>query len=151
VEALKPFADLRGPGTRGQLLGGYGGSQVENLSDRVSVSIGDLPARVGAALATSVPNLLGARRVDEPIAAQGRDWLRWPMAVFALLAIARVFWRLARVRQKPGALRSELEHAAFAWYLLGVGVIAIAAFVVTRPVEAASLRYALLGLLAPVG
>lgn len=151
VEALKPLADLRGPGTRGQLLGGYGGSQVENLADRVSVNPADLPARVRAALATSVPGLIGARHLDEPLAVQGRDWVRWPAALVALAAAIRIAVLLAALRRRPGALGSELEHSAFGWYLAGVGLVAVAAFVITRPVEAASLRYALLGLLLPIG
>src|SRR4030095_10097737 len=34
IEALKPLADLAGPGTRGQLLGRFAGSQVENPAAR---------------------------------------------------------------------------------------------------------------------
>lgn len=151
VEALKPLADLRGPSTRGQLLGGYGGSQVENLADRIAINPADLPSRVRAAVVTSVPSLIGAKHLDEPLAVQGRDWIRWPLAAFALAALVRVAMLLHGLRKRPGARRSELEHSAFGWYVAGVGLVAIAAFVISRPVEAASLRYALLGILLPIG
>ena len=82
IEALKPLADLAGPGTRGQLLGGFSGSQVDNLLGGVSpgslkrwlsVSI-----RMGPELLASVRRGQSSRRrhpCDEPTLAD-LDWRR---------------------------------------------------------------------------
>jgi hypothetical protein len=48
-------------------------------------------------------------------------------------------------------LRSGLAEAPFAWYLLGVGTVAVATFVAGKPFLAGYSRYAILGLLIPVG
>src|SRR4029453_3219104 len=48
ILALKPYADLNGPGTRGELIAGFGGSQMENLTNRIGQGAPDFPPRAGA-------------------------------------------------------------------------------------------------------
>ena len=45
IEALKPFADLMGPGTRGRLVRGFSGSQITNLAARFDFAFAALPER----------------------------------------------------------------------------------------------------------
>ena len=136
IDAIKPFADLRGPGTHGQLLHGRFESQITNLSDRIDVTPSALPSRAIAMLADHLPRLVGAKGVDSAVARQGRDWMRWVLGLMATLMAIRIATR----RWPPlGA------------YLLLVGLIAAAAYAATRPADGAVLRYYLLALFIPVG
>ena len=83
VNALRPYADLNGPGTRGGLVPGFGGSQIENLTNRIGQRPGDLPERVRTFLVDRMPSLVGAKRELDGIAHQGRDWMAWPLVVAA--------------------------------------------------------------------
>jgi hypothetical protein len=164
VQALKPAADLMGPGTRGQLLRGFAGSQVGNLLARVQVDPAAVAGRVVGILTDVLPRMLGLRRSVDVVAAQGHDWLAIPAAAVGLLVVLRLAtllaWfpgrgdRLAVARGRPAsaAAQSDAGRAAFAWYLLGVGVVAMLAFAITRPLASGgTMRYLLLALLVPVG
>jgi hypothetical protein len=146
IQALEPLADMAGPGTRGQLLGGFAGSQVGNLANRVHISPMDVPGRLWFVASELVPLLIGGRSLTDAIGQQGRDWVLWPMATFAAVGLARIAW-LAVVESG----RQRLQSAAFAFYVLGVGVMAVIAFAVTRPAGDATLRYMLLAVFVPVG
>src|SRR5262249_938373 len=50
-----------------------------------------------------------------------------------------------------GGLREQIRRASFAWYLLGVGTVAVAAFLTAKPTLNGYSRYSILGLLIPVG
>lgn len=145
VQALRPFADLMGPGTRGQLLGGFAASQFDNLSNRASFVAAEVPARTAAMLFRNVPRLLGATVVEEPVARQGRDWLFWPLVAGLSLAMLRTAFVLARGARLPVA------RSAFGWYVLGLGVTSALGYVASRPVSAVIDRYFLLGVFIPVG
>jgi hypothetical protein len=136
VDALKPLADLRGPGTRGELLHGRFESQVTNLSDRIDITPAELPSRAKAMLADHLPRLFDAKAVNSAIATQGRDWMRWVLAALAILMTSRIVTR----RWPP-----------FGAYLLLIGLIAAAVYAATRPAEGAVLRYYLLALFMPIG
>lgn len=145
VQVLKPVADLRGPGTRGVGLTMASGSQIENLMDRVAVRPGDWAERTRAFFGDGARRLVGARALDEGVLPQGRDWV-WPILVIAGLAgLGRVTWI---VRAGPGL---DAVRAPFAWYLVGVGLVATVVFIVVRPVDNAPLRYVLLALFLPIG
>jgi hypothetical protein len=144
VQLFKPLADLRGPGTRGSLLGGHPGSQIANLTDRVRIDVAGAPARVASLVTRDVADLLGVRRVQSPLASQGRDWLGWLVGLLAVLALAR----LARLIWRD---RAAASRAAFAWYLVGVGTVAIGAYALTRPGDDVTRRYLLLAIFVPVG
>jgi hypothetical protein len=141
VNALRPYADLNGPGTRGGLVTGFGGSQIENLTNRIARRPGDLSERVRTFLVDRMPALVGAKRELDGIAHLDRDWIAWPVIVAAVIAAVRVLM-LAR-SARPAAL-------AFIWYVLGVGVVAAGVFVIARPITDATHRYFLLALFIPV-
>lgn len=142
VNALRPYADTNGPGTRGGVVTESGGSQIENLTNRIGQRPGDLPERIRNFVVDRMPSLVGAKRELDGIAHQGRNWIAWPMLVGAILAAVRV---LVLVRStRPAGL-------AFIWYVLGIGVIAAAMFVIARPVTDTTHRYFLLALFIPVG
>ncbi len=145
VNSLKPYADLMGPGTRGQLLGGFAGSQLADVSDRTSVSLAELPARVGPVVNHLFAWLMNGQHVVDGVATQGHDWLWWPIvAGLGLLAgrSAVVLWR-------GGAALAR--RTAFCWYLAGVGCVAVVAYAVGRAPTDGTIRYLLLSLLIPVG
>lgn len=143
VHSLTPYADLTGPGTRGQI---QQESQVENLTQRMSLQGDELVARVVALAGDVGAGLLGAREMTLPFATQGRNWLFWPVAL-ALLAVAI---RVIVVLRDAGA-RQRLAAAPFGAYVASVGVAAAAAVLVLRPATGMPPRYLLLTLLIPIG
>lgn len=160
ILALKPYADLNGPGTRGELIAGFGGSQIENLTNRIGQRPADLPARAEAMVIERIPSLLGGRLELDGIAHQGRDWVFWPLLAGAIGAVVRLLM-LVRLRRPRASARASAGLAeapaarpastAFIWYLLAVGVAAAAMFVITRPLTDTTHRYFLLALYIPIG
>jgi hypothetical protein len=154
VDYLKPYADMMGPGTRGQLVHGYGGSQIGNIAQRVKIIPAELPSRVAAMFSNHLPRLYGARAVTDQIANQGHDWLFWPLAAALILAAVRGLGILFRRRKEPGyrvESRATSPNPAFALYLLGVGLLAAIAYTLTRPAEGVLDRYLLLAIYIPIG
>jgi hypothetical protein len=141
IQALRPYADLMGPGTRGELLRGFTESQLGNLSNRIGVNVLDLPGRVWWFGGKWIGALAGV-----PSLAEGRWDHAWPAGLLALfLAIAG--FRIAMLAVRSGAGK----RTGFAWYVLGVGLAAFAGYVVTRPSGTLLVRYFLLVLYVPVG
>jgi hypothetical protein len=143
IQGLKPYSDMMGPGTRGLLVGGEAGSQVGNISDRVAIVPAELPGRLGAMVWLHLPGLWGARYMPDAIGSQGHRWLFWPMAAIFAMALIRV--AMHGRRGPPG------PDDGYGWYLLGTGVVAAAAYVLTRPADGVVHRYLLLTLFIPVG
>lgn len=143
VQALKPFSDMMGPGTRGALVGGEAGSQVGNIADRVSIEPREYPERARVMVRSHLANLFGAASSDATSIPTGHAWLFWPIAI-ALAVIACRALLLAWLAPRD-------PRAAPAWYLAGVGALAIAAYVATRPAEGMVIRYLLLAVFVPVG
>lgn len=138
VQSLKPYADLMGPGTRGQLVGGLAASQLDNLSSRVALDVPELPRRLQTMVGEHLPRLLGVVGTRST----GREVWAWSVAlaiVAALVVGARRDLRERRVR------------SPFGWYLTGVGLIAVLAYAMTRPSGELVQRYILLALLLPTG
>jgi hypothetical protein len=142
IEALKPFADLAGPGTRAALAGDFTVSQIDNLLARPHGRVAELPARLVTAGREVLAWTIGARLTDMPSPAGERPWLGWILGAAGVAAAARL-GLLSRQRHAP--------PAAFAWYLLGVGLVAIAGFAAAgQPLEGHT-RYAVLAAFAPAG
>lgn len=144
VNALKPYADLMGPGTRGQLLQGFAGSQMGDVASRTEISMRDWPGRAATATSRLFTRLLNGRHV-EAVVTQGHDWLWWPLVLGLVLLAARVGWVASRASQ------DVVRRAAFCWYLVGVGVVTLAVLAAARSPEEGTLRYVLLTLLVPIG
>ena len=136
--ALQPYADFMGPGSRGQMLRGYPGSQLASVSQRTTMSIGEFPARAAAAAGRFLPLLMGGVQYQDS-ARQGRDWARWPI----LLAMAAMVLRVVqRMRASP---------FSFAYYLLCTGLVSLVAFSLVRTPTEGTLRYVLMLLFLPMG
>lgn len=144
VQALKPMADLMGPGTRGDMLGGQAGSQIENLANRTRMEFTSVPMRALTLVRADVSALLGGRVVVSGMANQGRDWMGWVLAIAGVCAACRIAF-LASTGRVP------LRTAALGWYVLGVGVMAVVGYAVSRPAVDVIRRYLLLTIFIPVG
>ena len=157
IEALMPFADLAGPGTRGQLLGGFSGSQIGNLMDRFNGRPGEMVERVTRMGPALLAWFVGGAQIETSLPLRDRPWLVWFSGVCMLAATGRLVLLIApradawRDRAFIPRMRAQIARASFAWYLLGVGVVAVAAFMAGKPILAGYSRYAILGLLIPVG
>ena len=158
IEALKPFADLTGPGTRGQLLGGFSGSQISNLTDRFNWQSGALGERVRGMGGELMAWFTGASQIDSGLPIRDQPWLVWAGSLGILLAGGRLIWLLVRPQAAPASertffhgLAAKVARAEFAFYILGVGAIAIAAFMAGKPGVPGYSRYVLLGVLVPIG
>jgi LPXTG-motif cell wall-anchored protein len=145
IEALKPFADLMGPGTRGQLVRGSAGSQVGNIADRIALVPSEWPHRLWVMVHDDLPRLAGTAWVDEGLGAQGRDWMRWPFLAGIALAGLRGLWLTWRRRREGSA------SPAFGWFLAVTGALAAAGYVATRPAVGIVDRYLMLTLFIPIG
>jgi hypothetical protein len=145
VEILKPYADLMGPGTKGELVRGAAGSEVGNILTRVSIVPGELLGRARVMATDFVPRQLGARYVDSWIASQGHDWLFWPLAIGLVAVVVR-----AAILSKR-ASDASAPTPEFAWYLAGVGTLAAGVYAMTRPATGPVDRYLLLTIYAPIG
>ncbi len=143
VLALRPYADLSGPGTRGALIGGFSGSQIDNLTARARLTPSELPGRAAVLGIDLYPRLLGGVRIEDPVATQGRAWIGYLLAAGFAAGLVRLVVLLRR--------RALPATAAFGWYLVGLGVVASIAYVLTRPASAPTLRYVLLALYLPIG
>jgi hypothetical protein len=143
TQALAPYADFMGPGSRGELIDGFGGSQGGNIAARISLVPAEWPERIVAMAGQHLPRLLGTRHVAQAGAGQGHDWMRVPFVVLLVAGCLRMIWLWWR--------DASASRAAFAWYLAGVGLVAIAAYVATRPAADMVDRYLLLALLLPIG
>ncbi len=142
VQMLKPYADLMGPGTRGEPIAGQAPSALQNVLDRTSFAPAEYPARTEVMFGTDLPRLYGALRTRQAIATQGHDWLFWVLAIgLPVLLVTAIV----------DGCRRGFGRAAFGWYLVGVGLLAPVGVILTRPADAPVERYYLLALLLPVG
>jgi hypothetical protein len=160
IEALKPFADLVGPGSRGQLIGGFAGSQVDNLLARVAWQPEALAERVMRMAPELVAWFAGSNPGYAGLPIANRPWLTWISGGLVGLATGRLLFLLtigAARSSAPGVetrvqrLRAQVIRAPFAFYILGVGIVAVVAFVAAKPVLHPYSRYVVLGVLIPVG
>jgi hypothetical protein len=144
IDALKPYADLMGPGTRGQLVSAAPGSQLENILFRLSVEPASLWHRAVVMATDFLPRELGTRAVESWVASQGRDWLLWPMWIALVAAAVRAWHRQRRDPEAAG-------RARYGWYLAGIGLTSALVYMLTRADEVVIDRYLLLALYLPIG
>lgn len=142
VQAVTPLADLMGPGTRGA-VSGVSSAQMENLTRRMRVDVWQMPANTWTLLRGEVLKILGGQPINV-LAEQGRTWMGWALGVFALVGVGRLLW-LARTGERA------LSSAAMGWYVLGIGLMAIVGYALTRPTVIVTPRYLVLSIYIPVG
>jgi hypothetical protein len=155
ISALMPFADLAGPGTRGDLLRGFSGSAVGNLVDRFNGRPAEFAGRVAALVPALFQWFVGAAQVESHFPVRDHPWVAWLAAALFVAVAARLLFLLAGGRHDRrsvvDAVRDGIARAPFAWYLLGTGLVAVASFIAAKPVLGGYSRYAVLGLLTPIG
>lgn len=160
VEALKPYADLMGPGTRGQLIRGYSGSQVANLVGRFQWNAAELQQRITNLGAAIITFFSGATQMESQLPIPSRPWLGWTAGIAAMLGLLRTVWlllglslsdRASSAHSRLQRMRAQVARTEFAVYVFAVGAAAVVAFISAKPVLFGYSRYTLLGLLAPVG
>jgi len=158
ISALMPFADLAGPGTRGDLLRGFSGSAVGNLVDRFNGRPAEFAGRVAGLVPALFQWFVGTAQVESSFSVRNHPLVAWLAAVLFLAVAARLLLLLATGaggprdrRSFPETVRDGVARAPFAWYLLGIGLVAAASFIAAKPVLTGYARYAVLGLLTPVG
>jgi len=156
VEALKPFADLLGPGTLGQLVGGFAGSQIANLVQRADFDPAGMIPRAQRLLPEIFRWFAGAQQIDTALPIATPRWLAWIAAALLVAALVRLVIVLARNCGAPAGraatpLQAPARTCGFALYVSGVGALALLSFVASKPVLVGYSRYALLGLLFPMG
>jgi hypothetical protein len=150
AQALRQFSDPLGPGTRGRRVDQSTG--VGDVTDRIEFVASELPVRISAMLTEHLPGMLGGRHLETLVAAQGHDWLYWPLMGLIAAGILTAALMLARAGP-PGSGQPD-DHPRrtdFPIYLSGVGLLAIAGYVVTRPADFFVDRYMLLAMYLPVG
>ncbi len=144
TSALKPYADMMGPGTRGQMLGGSAGSELKDVTEHMGLSWREWPSRVVANATRFFPLLMGAVHVDDVVASQGRNAMRWPLLLALAAMLARALWLAV-------ASRNRDEPVRFAGYLAGVGVSSMLCLALVWGLDVFTLRYMMMSLLLPVG
>ena len=151
VQALRPYADPMGPGTRGTRITAFNESQIGNVTDRIAFIPAELPRRTLDMFSSHLPRLVDAVRANDGTAAQGHRWLFWPLSAAVVLAIGRALWLTPRAGRADISTGRSEPAWTFPAYLFGVGLTAAAAYIVTRPVGPAPERYFMLALLLPMG
>lgn len=148
VNALKPHADLLGPGTAGQPVSTVRQDNIRLLLARADLDVAALPRRFRALAVEHVPMLVGLDGFRPYLISIGSDaHVGWrellPLAsVMAGVLALWLVWHVAR--------RRELEGGAFALYLAMVGLQSGVVYALTRDLSMFTFRYGLLALLLPV-
>lgn len=149
VNALKPHADLMGPGSVGQpVSAGTSQGNVALLVARADVKPAALPQRFRALAVEYVPMMVGLAGFRPYMISIGSDaHVGWSelLPFTALVAGVLAVWLLVDLarRRPPGAV-------AFPIYLAIVGVEAAVVYALTRDLSIYTFRYGLLALFLPV-
>ncbi|MCC7241430.1 MAG: hypothetical protein IT180_05865 [Acidobacteria bacterium] len=148
INALKPYADLLGPGTAGVAVSTSRQDNVTLLLARANVNLPALPGRFRALATEHVPMLVGLDGFRPYLLSIGSDahvgW-RELLPLATVLAGVLAAWLLLHVLR-----RRELEGGAFAIYLGLVGLQSGVVYALTRDLSMFTFRYGLLALFLPV-
>lgn len=131
VHALVPLSDVAGPGTRPAAYHQLDTEAGAGLGARVALAPSELPTRLASFLGALGPQ---------------------PAGTLIALAVAVAFVRVGMLAfSERGSATSGVGVPPMAWFLMAVGLLALGAFIATRPPDNAPLRYVLLALMLPVG
>jgi len=147
VQALRPYADVRGPDTHGRPAAVDTG--LAAATGRANIVVADLPRRAREMAGRDFQSMFGAVKADTNTAAQGHDVLFWPFTLG--LAVIGVAAAIAGLRMRGAGRVAYRTAAEFPLFLVGVGLTAAIVYVLARPDETFVDRYALLALYLPIG
>ena len=117
IQALKPAADLLGPGTAGMRAPDRPQDNITQLRNRVEWDPAAIPTRIRMLPDELFATLMGAKTLDPRVVAIGSAVrVGWP-ELAPLLALIALAWPLALL---PGQ-RGPRGALIFPWYLLLVG------------------------------
>jgi hypothetical protein len=146
VQALRGFTDVGGPGTSGRVV--TADAAVTTVTERISFVPAELPDRVAAMAREHAPGIFGAASAGNAIGPQGHAFLFWPFVVGLTIAAAMAAGPLARTWRRSDEAASRADFPVF---LMGVGMLAAVAYVLTRPADFFLDRYMLLVIYLPIG
>ena len=148
INALKPYADLMGPGTVGVPVASSAQDNVSLLLARANVDRSALPTRFRALAVEHVPMLVGLDGFRPYLLSIGTDlhvgW-RELLPVAAALSAILLIWLLVDL-----ARRRSFEAIAFPIFLAVVGIESGVMYALTRDLSMFTFRYGLLALYLPV-
>jgi hypothetical protein len=148
INALKPRADLLGPGSAGVAVSPERRDNVSLLLERTNVNAAALPARFRALATGYLPLLIGLDDLRPNLISIGSDahvgWPELALPVAIVLAIL-LAWLIGET-----LWRRRLDGVAFPTYLLLVGAEAAVSYALTRDLRIFTFRYGLLALFLPV-
>ncbi len=148
INALKPYADLLGPGSAGEVVSVQAQDNVRLLLARANVEREALPRRFRVLATEHMPMMVGLEGFRPYMISIGSDeHVGWrellPVAAgLALVLLACLWFDVARRRDWP--------RLAFPAYLVLVGLQAAVAYALTRDPSMYTFRYGLLALFLPV-
>jgi hypothetical protein len=151
VSALKPHADLMGPGSAGVPVSAGSADQgnVAQLLARADVRADALPTRFKALVSEYLPMIAGLQSFRPYLISIGSDahvgWEELLPVVAIVVVVLMIWWLMEAVRRRP------MSHVSFPIFLIVVGLQAAVAYALTRDLSMFTFRYGLLALFLPVG
>ena len=149
VNALKPYADLMGPGSAGVPVSPAAQDNISLLVARANVEQSALPARFRALATEYLPMVVGLDGFRPNMLSIGTDlhvgW-RELLPVAAGMSALLLIWLLVDL-----ARRRSFEGIGFPVFLALVGLESGVVYALTRDLSMFTFRYGLLSLFLPVG
>jgi hypothetical protein len=148
VNALKPHADLLGPGSAGVAVSPGRQDNVSLLLERTNVNAAALPARFRTLATEYLPLLTGLNDFRPNLISIGSDahvgWRELAMPVAIVLSVLLAWLMVEMLWQR------KVDAAAFPIFLLIVGGEAALVYALTRDLSIFTFRYGLLAAFLPV-
>ena len=148
VSALKPYADLLGPGTAGIRPPTAVANNVSHVLERVRIAPAELPHRFRGMLTEYLPQLLGLYGFRPSLINIGSSiHVGWPdlVPLVTLIGGAVLLWLAVDLVR-----RRSLESTAFPMYLCLIGLQAAIVYPLSRDLTMFTFRYGLLALFLPI-
>jgi len=150
ITALKPYADLMGPGTAGVPVwtGATAEGNVAQLLARADVDVAALPRRFRALASEYMPMMVGLAGFRPYMISIGSDaHVGWEelLPIATVPAAVLLVWLLV-----DSVRRRSFEGVGFPVYLAIVGLEAGVVYALTRDLSMYTFRYGLLALFLPV-
>ena len=149
INALKPYADLMGPGSAGVAVSAAAQDNVSLLVARANVDRSALPARFRTLATEYLPMVVGLEGFRPPLLSIGTDvhvgW-RELLPLVSVLSALLLIWLLVDLVR-----RGTFEAMSFPTYLAIIGIESGVVYALSHDLGMFTFRYGLLSLLLPVG